>query len=213
MDQRLAAAMACFALLGGSVVARAEQPKQSQPAVTIDQEHLPQQVTDVTGVQGVLFRDGRVFIGGQPSEVALEQLKALGVATVVNLRTPPEMGNREQVPFDEAAEAAHLEMEYVEVPIGGSEYPYSPQAVDRLAQVLERGDGRVLLHCRTGHRASYVWTAYLIRYGGLDINAALARGRAIAIGPDPLEQLLGRPLKLVWAESPAKREAATPQTR
>src|SRR5947209_7262762 len=32
-----------------------------------------------------------VFIGGQPTEKALRDLKAQGVTTVVNLRTPPEM--------------------------------------------------------------------------------------------------------------------------
>jgi uncharacterized protein (TIGR01244 family) len=213
MDKRLTAGVACLALLGGCAVARAEQPRQNQPAVAIDQDHPPQQVTDVEGVQRGLFRDGRVFIGGQPNEKALEQLKALGVTTVVNLRTPAEMGNREQVPFDEAAEAAHLEMKYVEIPIGGSEYPYSLQDVERLEQVLETRHGPVLLHCRTGGRASYLWAAYLIRYGGLDLNAALARGRAIAIGPNPLEELLGRPLKLEWAGPPVEPTVGTPPAR
>jgi uncharacterized protein (TIGR01244 family) len=194
-------------------VVRAEPAKQNRPPVTIDQSRLPQLVTDVEGVQRGLFRDGRVLIGGQPSERALERLKTLGVATVINLRTPAEMGSWEQVPFDEAAEAAHLGMEYVQIPMGGSEYPYSPQTVERLEQVLEHRDGPVLLHCRTGGRASYLWTAYLIRYGGLDLNAAFARGRAIAIGPDPLEQLLGRPLKLEWAGPPVQLPTGTPPSR
>src|SRR2546423_15270082 len=32
-----------------------------------------------------------VFIAGQPTEAGLRELKALGVTTIVNLRTPPEM--------------------------------------------------------------------------------------------------------------------------
>src|SRR5215208_1408131 len=41
-----------------------------------------------------------VFIGGQPTERALRELRAQGVTTVVNLRSPPEMT---RVPFDESA--------------------------------------------------------------------------------------------------------------
>jgi uncharacterized protein (TIGR01244 family) len=213
VNKAVGAAVACFTLLGACAVAQGEQPKENRPSVAIDRDHLPQRVTDVTGVHGVLFRDGRVFIGGQPSEGALEQLRALGVTTVVNLRIPAEMSNWRQVPFDEASYAARLGMEYVRIPIGGREYPFSPQDVERLAQVLERGHGPVLLHCRTGDRASYLWTAYLIRYGGLDLNVALARGRVIAIGPDPLEELLGQPLKLEWAVPPTEPPVGTPQAR
>src|SRR3989304_6318750 len=108
------------------------------------------------------------------------------------------MADRVQVPFDESAEAARLGMEYVTIPISGTEYPYSPQAVEHFAQVLERHPGPVLLHCRVGGRASYLWTAYLVRYGRLGLDSAPARGKAIGIGPDPLEHLPGRPLKLVW---------------
>ncbi len=39
-----------------------------------------------------------VFISGQPTDRALRDLRAQGVTTVVNLRTPEEMSTR--VPFD-----------------------------------------------------------------------------------------------------------------
>jgi hypothetical protein len=42
-----------------------------------------------------------VFIGGQPTEKALRDLRAQGVTTVVNFRTPEEMTR--SVKFDEAA--------------------------------------------------------------------------------------------------------------
>jgi len=183
-----------------------------RPVVEIDRTHLPEAVTGVDGMEKGLFRDGRVYVGGQPTEKSLASLAGLGVKTVVNLRTPREMADRAQIPFDEAAEAARLGMEYVTIPIGGAEYPYAPQTVEQFAQVLERNPGPVLLHCRSGVRASYLWTAYLVRYGGLGLDAALARGKAMGISPDPLEQLLGRPLKLVWA-GPPTAPAATPAPR
>ena len=207
--QRVLAGGLAFVLLLSGCAMKAGRAVESAPAVQVDRSQLPQAVTGVEGMEKDLFRDGRVYIGGQPGEKSLASLAELGVKTVVNLRTPREMADRAQVPFDEAAEAARLGMEYVTIPIGGTEFPYTPEAVERFAQVLERHDGPVLLHCRSGVRASYVWTAYLVRYGGVSLDAALARGKAIAIAPDPLELLLGRTLKLVWA-GPPTAAATTP---
>jgi uncharacterized protein (TIGR01244 family) len=184
--------------------------QQAAPAAAdagIDRAGLPVAVTDVAGVEQRLFRDGRVFIAGQPSEAALKRFKELGVTAVVCLRTPKEMDDRATVPFDEAAAVAGLGLEYVHIPLGGKDFPYTPAAVERFAQVLAKHPGPVLLHCTVAWRASYMWTAYLIRYGGLDLDAALARGRAIAIGREPLEELVGRPVKLVWGDAPAAAPA------
>lgn len=210
--QRIPAAGLAFCVLLGGCAVKVEKAAEDRPAVETDRSQLPQAVTGIEGMEKDLFRDGRVYIGGQPGEKSLVSLGALGVTTVVNVRTPREMADKTQVPFDEAAEAARLGMEYVNLPLGGPEYPYSPQAVDRFAQVLERRPGPVLLHCRTGGRVSYLWTAYLVRYGGLSLDAALARGRAMAIPPDPLELFLGRPIKPVWA-SPEAPSSPTPSLR
>ena len=55
---------------------------------------------DTTGMfqaKFVKFGDD-VFVGGQPTERALRELKAQGVTTVVNLRSPQEM--TQSVKFD-----------------------------------------------------------------------------------------------------------------
>ena len=185
---------------------------QATPSVAdagIDRIALPFAVTDIEGVERRVFRDGRVFIAGQPSEAALKRFKELGVTAVVCLRTPKETDDRATVPFDEAAAVSALGLEYVHIPLGGTDYPYTPAAVERFAQVVAKHRGPVLLHCTVAWRASYLWTAYLIRYGGLDLDAALVRGRAIAIGRDPLEELLGRPVKLVWSDTPPVPPQAT----
>jgi uncharacterized protein (TIGR01244 family) len=208
MHRILFGGLAVCVLLGGCAV-RAEKAPESAGAVESERGALPQAVTGVEGMEKDLFRDGRVYVGGQPGEKALASLAQLGVTTVVNVRAPREMADKAQVPFDEAAEVARLGMAYVNIPLGGPDYPYSPQAVEELAQVLERRPGPILLHCRSGGRVSYLWTAYLVRYGGLSLDAALARGRAMAIPPDPLEQFLGRPIKPVWA-SPEAPSSPTP---
>ena len=164
---------------------------------------LPVKVTDIEGVEGRLYLDGRVYIAGQPSQAALAKLKERGVTAVVNLRAPGEMADPKLVPFEEAAAVSTLGMEYVHVPLNGRDFPYTTDAVDRFAAVLERHRGSVLLHCASGGRVSYLWSAYLIRHRGFALEAAVARGEAIGIPPNPLEGLTGRRVKLVWKDAAA----------
>lgn len=164
----------------------------------IDRTALPSALEDFEGVTNGVFKDGRLFISGQPDQGALRRFKSLGVTVVVNLRTPDEMDNRERVPFDEAALVDEIGMEYVHIPLGGDEHPYTPAAVAAFAEELENHRGPVLLHCTIAWRASYLWAAYLILYQDYEFAEALDRGEAIAISPPPLQGLLGRTLTLTY---------------
>ncbi len=141
-----------------------------------------------------------LFIAGQPTERGLRELKSRGVTTIVNLRTPPEMA---RVGFDEAALAAQLGMIYVYLPVrGDTALPYTPETVARFAKAMESANGKVALHCTVAWRASHLWAAYLIRYRGVDVSAALANARSINLmddmrmsnGRQPVEQFLDRDL-------------------
>jgi uncharacterized protein (TIGR01244 family) len=164
----------------------------------IDRAALPTPVEGFDMVAGEVFRDGRIYIAGQPSEAALRQFHDLGVTAVINLRTPGEMENRERVPFDEAATTRELGLDYVFIPLGGDEHPYTPAAVETFAATLEKHRGPVLVHCTVAWRASYMWAAYLIQHQDYPLDEALARGEAIAISPPPLQGLLGRKLTLAF---------------
>ena len=141
-----------------------------------------------------------VFISGQPTERALRELRAQGVTTVVNLRSPPEMA---RVPFDEAALVKELGMEYVYLPMRGTtELPYSPAAVKSFAAAMSNAKGKVLLHCTIAWRASHLWAAYLIQYRDVPVASALEQARTINLMDDhrmdgdrqPVEAFLGRSL-------------------
>lgn len=161
----------------------------------------PDSVSDLPGFSGRIYRDGRVFIAGQPDREALLALPARGVTAVINLRTAKEMGDTSKVAFDEAALVDSLALEYVQIPLGGKDNPYEPAAVDSFAAALDRHDGPVLLHCASGVRASHMWAAYLVRHQGWDVTAAYARGEAIGISRSPFSRLLDLKLKVV-PESP-----------
>lgn len=138
----------------------------------------------------------RLFIAGQPTEAGLEQMVDAGVVTVVNLRTHREMDDRTVVPFDEAAKAKALGLNYVHIPSGGPDTPYEPGMVTRFAAALDAAEGKVLLHCTVAWRASHLYVAYLNRHRGLALGEAIEHGRAINFGTLPLEGFLGTPLNL-----------------
>lgn len=139
-----------------------------------------------------------MFIGGQPTEKALRDLKAKGVTMVVNLRMPEEMA---RVGFDEAALVKTLGMKYVHIPMRGTDAnPYGPKQLDAFAAAMAEADGKVLLHCTIAWRASHLWAAYLIRERNIPVAAALAQARMINLMDDmrmgtgdtqPLEGFLG----------------------
>jgi uncharacterized protein (TIGR01244 family) len=141
-----------------------------------------------------------IFIGGQPTEKALRDLKAQGVTVVVNLRTPEEMTRA--VKFDEPALIRELGMRYVYIPMRGTpEFPYSPEAVTKFADAVKSANGKVLLHCTIAWRASHLWAAYLIRERGVPVETALENARAINLmdtmrmgssARQPVEDFLGR---------------------
>ena len=162
---------------------------------------LPIKVEDVDGVaRDNLYRDGRVYIAGQPSEEAFAELARRGVTLVVNTRTPAEFEDRDEVPFDEEEVVEKLGMTYVSIPLGGDDHPYEPAAVERLAEALAENDGPAVIHCLYGIRAVYLWLAHLVHNADLSLDQAMARGEAMMLEPHPVGRLLDRPTKLVWAE-------------
>jgi uncharacterized protein (TIGR01244 family) len=181
-----AAWIAPCALLLLATACEPAQEETSTPEVSttmaVSTEPLPVKL-EVEGFQAVLA-----------SREALDWLKSEGVTTVVNLRTQPEMDNRDRVPYDEAAALDSLGLEYVHIPLGGDDDPYTPEAVARFAEAVDSSEGKVLLHCTVGWRASHMWVAYLVSHRGMDLNEAIAHGEAINLGTLPFEELLGADL-------------------
>lgn len=94
--------------------------------------------------------------GGQPTEQHLKAFKAAGGEVVVDNRDPMEPR-----PFDEAAVARALGLEYVNVPI-----VHGAVTTETMSQVygrLKKLEGRkALLHCSSGNRTSAALIPYLM---------------------------------------------------
>jgi uncharacterized protein (TIGR01244 family) len=147
---------------------------------------------DNTGFHEVFAKVGDLYISGQPSVESFSMLKSEGVTTIINLRTPSEMDNRESVPFDEKVVVDSLGMQYIHIPLGGTEFPYTNEALLKFADAIDKADGKVLLHCTVGRRASNMWAAYLIQFKGFEPNKAIEYAKAVNFGEWSLEGLLGK---------------------
>jgi len=151
---------------------------------------------DIEGFRTVIVQVNNLYIAGQPEKKGLDKLKLLGVTTVVNLRTDGKMNNRDIVPYDEASYIDSLGMKYVHIPLDGKENPYTPEALIKFNEAIKQTDGKVLLHCTVAWRASHLWTAYLVKYKGIDIDMAIELGRQINLGTLPLESFLDKKITL-----------------
>jgi uncharacterized protein (TIGR01244 family) len=165
----------------------------------LDRSAPPDTVADVAGFKHRIHREGRVYLGGQPEPDALRTLARRGVTAVINLRTPKEMADSTKVAFDEAALVDSLGLDYVWIPLGGKEHPYTPAAVETFAATLEQHRGPVLVHCTGAGRVGHLWAAYLVRYHGFGVSEAFERGVVAGIGVPPMARMLDRDLTMVEA--------------
>ncbi|MBL0922651.1 MAG: hypothetical protein IBJ10_11070, partial [Phycisphaerales bacterium] len=170
-------------------------------AAAIASEPVERLDLDVAG--GSAWQVGDTYVSGQPTEATLEELKSRGVRAVISLRTAREMADPKSVPFDERAKVRELGLEYVQVGLGpyGS---YTPESLALIRDAIERHDGKVLLHCTVGARASTVWTALRTKYDGLTLEEALAEGREMGLGIDSIEQLLGEKIEYRRTGEPSR---------
>lgn len=159
------------------------------------------EVLDQEGFLNIIARTGRFFVSGQPDESGLSWAKEQGVGTVICLRTQQELDNRQNVPFDEDSLVHSLGMKFVHIPQGGEEHPYSPKALEKFAKTVNKADGKILLHCTVGWRASHLWAAYLVRFKGMDIMEAVSHGQAIYFGTLPFERFLGGKITYTFEET------------
>lgn len=105
---------------------------------------------------------------------------ARGVTLVVNNRPDhEETGQWNSLDLEDAARAAG--MDYVHIPIRKE---FSEDKVAALTEALMRAEGRVLIFCRTGTRATYLWALAQAKAGespeALDRSASRA---GYSLGP------------------------------
>ena len=119
-----------------------------------------------------------VSIGGQPTAEDIEELKAKGYKTIVNVRTPQDDGY-----------LAEEERLVENAGLGYAEIAISPSLIDDLAtqrfsNALDaEGSAPVYVHCGSGGRAGLMVLLHLAIENGWTVQRALEEGQARGIAP------------------------------
>lgn len=143
--------------------------------VADDAEVSEIQPIQMSGTQNVTTYDnGTVYFSAQPTEQDLKTFAALGVKTVLNLRTSEEM---EGVEFNESEKVAELGMDYITIPMG-RELP-SDEDLQAMFQTIDRAEeAPVLVHCASSNRVGTIWSLYRANRADLPADEAIEEGRA-----------------------------------
>ena len=97
--------------------------------------------------------DDRFFRGAQPKEGDYQQLAALGIKTIIDLRDDPESY--------EQRDAEALGMKYVNIPMSDKEYPAAAKIEQFLKLVDDPSTGKFYVHCAGGrHRTGVMGAVY-----------------------------------------------------
>ena len=131
--------------------------------------HAPPAATSVPLLQPL----PGLYIAGQPAASDWAAIKARGVRTVVNLRAPGELKDR-----DEAAEVRAAGLRYVEIPVSGAEGINPANARALHAALAPAHGGGVLVHCASGNRAGALLALEQRDFDGVAAERALEIGKS-----------------------------------
>jgi protein tyrosine phosphatase (PTP) superfamily phosphohydrolase (DUF442 family) len=134
---------------------------------------------EIRGIGNFRVVDDHVWRGGVPSAEGYRALAALGVTTVVDLRSE----------YDSSDDTLlrGLGITLVRVPVSDGQAP-SATVVDKALAAIAESKGRVFVHCSAGvGRTGSLVALHVLRSGEASRLGALARN--LAVGPPSLEQI------------------------
>ena len=116
---------------------------------------------------------------GQPKLEALEKLKAEGVKSILNLRTPPE-----HRAADEEARAKELGLKYFNIPVVYRD-PKEEQATEFLRITDDPANRPMLIHCTAAIRVGAFWMIRRVLRDGWTVEAAEEEAKKIGLREAP----------------------------
>jgi protein tyrosine phosphatase (PTP) superfamily phosphohydrolase (DUF442 family) len=193
--EKLAESFLLFIFMGigsGCAARQSAAPSPRQYAVA---EKMP-----VRGIKDFGKVDEYLYRGAQPKPEGIEQLKKLGIDTIVDLR-----GERHALMEKERAHAESLGMQLVSIPGTGWTAPHDEQIAQFFALLSERPRRKIFIHCWFGgDRDGMFVAAYRIAFDGWTPDEAIYEMKAFHykefLHPNMKLYVRGFPKRL--AESP-----------
>ena len=117
--------------------------------------------------------NSQIYRGGEPTQVGLEQLAAMGIKVDIDLR---EASSQTEV---EKQTAERLGMKYINIPFKPFSAPSQADVQNVLSLLMNGGTQPIFLHCRRGKdRTGTVVACYRIQHDGWDNKRALAEAKS-----------------------------------
>ena len=120
-----------------------------------------------------------VYVAGQLQADDFAKLAQAGVRVVINNR--PDNEEAGQLDSTHAAELADQHgIRYYYLPMTNGQ-PLPPNLVAEFKEVLDSTDDKILAHCRSGMRSSFLWALGQIADGTVTVDQAIEAAQAIGI--------------------------------
>lgn len=165
---RLCRVVLLSALVVPSVLGAGACSREPAAAVPIPAAKETESQDDAIDFDAVA-RDGNAMFCRQPTQDEIRAFAARGGTKVICARTEAEM---ERLDFDERALVESLGMEFVLIPIRGSEI--SLETAQQLGEAVESAEGETMLHCGSGSRIKGLYALYETQRDGSDKDAVVA---------------------------------------
>jgi protein tyrosine/serine phosphatase len=139
------------------------------PASDSALQGVPAENIHISGISNAGKVDGFLYRGSQPSKEGLEQLKELGVHTIIDLR-----GERHGVMEQERRLAESMGIHFVNIPGDGWEPPGDEQVAQFFSLVRDNSKQQIFVHCWFGSdRTGVFLAAYRMTFDGWTPEQAL----------------------------------------
>jgi protein tyrosine phosphatase (PTP) superfamily phosphohydrolase (DUF442 family) len=126
-------------------------------------------------IQNFLRVNTEICTGGQPTMDQLAALKAEGVTTIINLRTPQEYD-----PKPEEAKAKELGLRYFNIPVASSG-PQDEQAMEFLRLTDDPKNRPAFIHCASANRVGAFWMIRRVLRDNWTVDDAKAEAQKVGL--------------------------------
>ena len=165
----LRAAFFLFAASGVLGQERAAAPTSASPTTPSMMRSAYGDKLRVTGLPNMGRVNDSLYRGAQPHNEGMQELKKLGITTIVDLRG--EAPERRDL---EGQQAEALGIHFVSIPVSGWDAPTNEQVAQFLALFRNNPKERVFVHCRFGDDRTGVFVAtYRMAYQGWPAQQAM----------------------------------------
>jgi uncharacterized protein (TIGR01244 family) len=138
----------------------------------------------VPGITNFARVETTVACGGATQPDALPRIKAMGFASVINLRLPTETGAGIDA---ESAAAKEAGLRFVHLPFNSGSP--DPAVVDRfLVALADPANQPAFIHCASGNRASALWMIKRVLVDKWDLTRAAEEAAGLGLTSAPLKQ-------------------------